>query len=326
MDNLHVLHLYSESQKDLLLKPVHNLMKALDFHGVKSSECCVATKADFKGALDAFDKGIVHFHDERLLDAYLWPVKMGGYKSVFTAHYADAHVTKIQKFLLNRLVANSEFVNGEVFAGKAAVVLDGMDLEDFDAELRKVKSTELRQQQGITEDVFIIGAIGPLIKESDFESTIKALRNVVAKEMNAQLVIAGEGEEYKPLLKAAEKLGVLDRVKIIQSSDYLSLFCLFDAYVVSSFKECYLGTILGAMAAGIPVIATKIGANPEMIVQGKTGYLVPCGFPERIDNVIMRWKANPQLTKDIGQAGRQYVEEQFSLPVMGQKYREIYRF
>lgn len=321
---MQILHIYSDKKHHLLEKPVQNLIKALDFHGLSSKSCCIASKEALNDALKSHGKGIVHFHDSDALHQGLSSVRLKGNKAVFTAHFADEATNTMEHWFLNKAVANSQFVNDEVFAGKASVIFDGIDIEEFDAALRSTQAADLRQKFDIPQDVFIIGAIGPLVKENDFETAIKSLRNVVAKEMNAHLVIAGEGDEYKALLKTAEKLKVLDRVKIVQSQDYVSLLCLFDAYVVSSFNEGYLGTILGAMAASIPVIATKVGANPEMIVQGKTGYLVPCGFPERIDNVIMRWKANPQHTKDVGEAGRQFVEEEFSLPVMGQRYKAIY--
>ncbi len=321
---MRVLHIYTENGKNLLERTVQNLVKGLDFNGVESQVCCLDASSDFSSILKASKASVIHLHSGATFKQCLLPAKLSGRKIIVTAHQANQSIPYSNQHWLYKKVASSDFVNEEVFSSKAEVIYDGIDLEDFDAQARTVDGDTLRQTYGIDKNVFIIGAIGPLILENDYESLFKALRNAVAKEMNAIVLISGEGPLRADLLKSAEALNIADRVKIINATDYVSLFCLFDAYVVSSFTEGYLSSILGAMAASKPVIATKIGANPEMVVQGKTGFLVPCGFPERIDNVIMRWRANPQLAKDIGSAGRQHVEEKFSLPVMGKKYKEFY--
>ena len=73
-----------------------------------------------------------------------------------------------------------------------------------------------------------------------------------------------------------------------------------------------------------PVIATTVGANKEVIEERKNGYLVPCGYPERIHSAVMRLTAIESLAAEIGEAGRKRVEENFTLEQMARGYAELY--
>jgi glycosyltransferase involved in cell wall biosynthesis len=78
------------------------------------------------------------------------------------------------------------------------------------------------------------------------------------------------------------------------------------------------------MASGRPVVATAVGGNPELVVDGKTGLLVPPNDPEAMAAAITKLLREPELRQQMGRAGRQRVEEQFSLAVMVRNYAKVY--
>ncbi|MFT7537892.1 MAG: glycosyltransferase involved in cell wall biosynthesis [Lysobacterales bacterium] len=351
---MQILHIITPNNLNLIEKPVHNLLKGLDFCGVKSTvlylgcaqtvttdtvvslqkECDVTSPSQVRRAVTEILKeksfDIVHVHD-LAVKGIVCTAKKRGVKSVGTFHKVEVQRLPFWNHIFcGQMVANSDYVARELAHNKITslkkikTVYTGIDIEEFDTQSRKCDGEALRTEYNISKETFIIGAIGSLVLDNDYETLFKAFRNARAKEMDAVLCVVGNGKELKNLEGVATEFKIKDRVRFIESTDYVAMFNLFNAFVSVSYREEYMVSILGAMAASKPVIASKIGANPEMIVQGKTGFLVPCGFPERADNVIMRWNANPQFALDVGQAGRELLEEKFSVHVMGAKYKEVY--
>ena len=100
---------------------------------------------------------------------------------------------------------------------------------------------------------------------------------------------------------------------------------MFDVFVLSSVTEGISLTLLEAMASGLPVVVTNVGGNPEVVVDGETGFLVPPKNPEKMAEAIITLLKNKELAKKMGVAGRKRVEEKFSLERMVREYEEIYR-
>jgi glycosyltransferase involved in cell wall biosynthesis len=127
------------------------------------------------------------------------------------------------------------------------------------------------------------------------------------------------------LQKKIEEFGLQGVVKMTgYRKDLPRLMKFFDVFVLSSFSEGVPLTLLEAMAASKPVVATKVGGNPEVIENGKTGSLVPCGFPERIEVAVMKIYINKNLGPQLAEAGRRRAEEIFSLQKITQAYMDLY--
>ncbi|RLG99177.1 glycosyltransferase, partial [Candidatus Bathyarchaeota archaeon] len=107
--------------------------------------------------------------------------------------------------------------------------------------------------------------------------------------------------------------------------DVYKILKLFDVFVLSSVTEGISLTLLEAMASGLPVVVTNVGGNPEVVVDGETGFLVPPKNPEKMAEAIITLLKNKELAKKMGVAGRKRVEEKFSLERMVREYEEIYR-
>jgi glycosyltransferase involved in cell wall biosynthesis len=97
-----------------------------------------------------------------------------------------------------------------------------------------------------------------------------------------------------------------------------------DLFILPSLREGISNTILEAMASGLPVVATNVGGNPELMRDGETGLLVPPADPIAIANAVRLYLENPQKQRNHGMAGRRIVEKQFSLGAMVDGYLSVY--
>jgi glycosyltransferase involved in cell wall biosynthesis len=97
-----------------------------------------------------------------------------------------------------------------------------------------------------------------------------------------------------------------------------------DAFVLPSLAEGVSNTILEAMACGLPVIATDVGGNGELVVEGRTGTLVPAADAEALARAIVAQARDPVAARAQGKAGRERVLSTFSLDAMVDGYRRLY--
>ena len=108
-------------------------------------------------------------------------------------------------------------------------------------------------------------------------------------------------------------------------NDVSELMRAFDIFALPSLAEGISNTILEAMASGLPVVATDVGGNGELIEAGVTGLLVPKADPAALADTLARYVDDAALRAEHGRAGRLRVEQQFSLDRMVERYTRIYR-
>jgi glycosyltransferase involved in cell wall biosynthesis len=208
---------------------------------------------------------------------------------------------------------------------KLHVIYNGVDLKAIDASLNEERRRALREELGFAEDAYVIGSLARCVKEEDQGTIVKAIKKLASRELDARLLIVGDGPAKEEIVKAAGEYGVKERLTFVNiNGDYAPFLSAIDCLVLTNFSEGRPLTLLEAMAARKPVVATSVGANKEVITEGKNGYLVPCGFPERIHTAVMRLNSIPELPRQIGEAGRKLVEEKFTLEGMVNSYAELY--
>jgi glycosyltransferase involved in cell wall biosynthesis len=124
----------------------------------------------------------------------------------------------------------------------------------------------------------------------------------------------------------ARELQIVDRVMFLgHRYDVPNLLPLMDVAVLCSLHEGSSLTLLEAMAAGRAVVATAVGGNPELVLDGVTGLLVPARSPEALADAIVTLLRDPALRASMGQAGKNRVKEHFSIETMVQSYESLYR-
>jgi glycosyltransferase involved in cell wall biosynthesis len=107
-------------------------------------------------------------------------------------------------------------------------------------------------------------------------------------------------------------------------SDVPALMRSFDCFALPSLAEGISNTILEAMASGLPVVATRVGGNADLVVEGMTGRLVPPANSVALAEAILGYSDDPAVARRHGKAARQHVERQFSLDEMVRRYERLY--
>ncbi len=221
--------------------------------------------------------------------------------------------------LAHRVVVNAELVRTHVLkvgttrADKLVVIRNGLVYvpEPLDrAEARAALLSELN----LPEETKLIGTVANLRPVKGHCYLLQAVARVVRSFPQAHLILIGEGELRAALQAQAAELGISNHVHLLgQRNDAARLVQGFDLAVLASLHEGLPNTVLEALAAGVPVIATAVGGIPELIVDGETGYLVPAADEVRLAKQITAVLNNEDASHRVAEQGRAFVLEQFSM-------------
>jgi len=206
---------------------------------------------------------------------------------------------------------------------KITVVRNGISLDRFNPE--GLPPPTLRRSLGIREDVPVVAAIGRLEPQKGHRVLLQAWQSVVQSFPLAILVCVGAGQlrgQLEAFVSNAD-LGGSGRFAGYQSNvaDWLALV---DFTVLPSFFEGLPLAALESLAAGKPVIATAVDGTAEVVLDGRTGVLVPPGEPRPLAAAICRLLANPGLTRILGSNGRRWVKQHFDARQQIVKTQSVY--
>jgi glycosyltransferase involved in cell wall biosynthesis len=141
----------------------------------------------------------------------------------------------------------------------------------------------------------------------------------------SRLIVVGDGPERDRLAARASRTDLAGSVTLLgYRPDIRALLAGADVYVNSSISEGISLTILEAMAAGLPIVATAVGGTPE-VIDGTTGVLVPCRNPERLGSALMALAVDGRLRVALAAAARRRLEAQFTIERMVDQYARAYR-
>jgi glycosyltransferase involved in cell wall biosynthesis len=268
---------------------------------------------------------VVHTHDER---PHIYGSVAGWLtraRRVHTRHRgADMVATSRQRWLLrtmarlsHRYVCVSEasarlaLAQG-VAPRKVAVIHNGIDLSRF------------RPAQGVPEGPAVL--VARLSPEKDVPTLLRAAARVAQEEPGFRLEIAGDGPDMPALRQLAGELNLTETVRFLGVvREIPALLARANLFVLSSLTEGISLTLLEAMASGLPVVATRVGGNPEVVADGATGLLVPAGDPQALAAALVKLWRDPTARLALGQAGRRRAEEHFDIRRMVASYEECYR-
>jgi len=203
---------------------------------------------------------------------------------------------------------------------KVNVIYNGIDVGPLpDAALR----TRVRRDLGIDDTTVVIGSVARLDPVKDLQNLIQAAARIRDRAALAVLVI-GDGAERAALEQSARDLGADRIVRFLgHREDARDLLAGCDLYANSSISEGISLTILEAMAAGLPVVATRVGGTPE-IVDETCGRLVPSRDPATLGETLASLAADAALRQQLGREARTRVERRFTLDRMVREYRDAY--
>jgi sugar transferase (PEP-CTERM/EpsH1 system associated) len=206
-------------------------------------------------------------------------------------------------------------------ASKVRTIHNGVDTRRF----QPGDPSAARRALGLPADCPIAGTVGRLDPVKDQAGLIRAFA-LATRERPALLVIAGEGPCRAELETLTRSLGLEERVRLLgERDDVPTLLQALDCFVLPSLGEGISNAILEAMAAGLPVIATLVGGNGELVQGGVTGTLVEPRDAEALAGALAAYFRDPDLARAHGAAGRLRAEREFSLERMLLGYGDLYR-
>ncbi len=224
-----------------------------------------------------------------------------------------------------RMVAVSEdcrrFISDKVGVPlqRISTIYNGIPTERY--EPSSAVRANIRSALGMIRDQPVVGTVGNLYPVKGQTFLLQAMSSVVRHWPDCRLIIAGRGDLESALKNEAKELGIERNVLFLgYRADIPELLQAMDVFVLPSLSEGLSLSILEAMAAAKPVVATAVGGNPEVIVDSKIGYLVPPGNPGALAEKIIALLQDPLLAHKIGKNSRARVMQHFSLSAMVNRY------
>ncbi|MDI1431971.1 glycosyltransferase [Polyangium sorediatum] len=181
-----------------------------------------------------------------------------------------------------------------------------------------------RRVLDVPAGVLHVGCVARLSAEKDHATLITAFARVRTSHPGARLTLVGEGAERASLEALVKTFGLHGAVSFLgHRDDVAALLPGFDLFALASRTEGTSLTLLEAAAAGLPIVATRVGGNPEVVTDGETGLLVPAGQPAAFADAIGSVWARPDRAR-MGAAGRALVEERYGMKKMLSAYETLY--
>ena len=262
---------------------------------------------------------IVHTFHGHILDGYFSPLKT---RVILAAERVLASFT-------DRIVSVSDAVRCELLAKKIGrperhtVVPLGLDLEPFLGADGYRGS--LRAELGLGAGDLIVGIVARLVPIKRHDVFLEAARRIAKKVPNCHFLVVGNGECRSELEDRVRQLGLGQRVRFLGwRADLPKIYGDLDVVVLSSRNEGLPVSLIEAMAAARPVVATRVGGVPDLVEDGVTGLLVPSGEPEALAEAIVALLGDPERRRAMGEAGRKRVHPAFSVDRLVQDMDRLY--
>lgn len=226
-----------------------------------------------------------------------------------------------------RLIGNSQsvsdFYREQGFpADRLAVIPNGLDVPASPAADKNAMRAEL----GIPPSAHVVGYAGRLARQKRVMDLIWAFELIRVMEGEVFFVIAGDGPERAKLEHFAASLQIAPRVKFLgHRSDVPRVLAACDLFWLASDFEGMSNSIMEAMAAGLPVVASDIPPNRELVLPDETGYLAPVGDRVAFAQLGQKLLLDRDLAAQLGTAGRERIRTQFSVKRMIQAHVDLYR-
>jgi len=205
---------------------------------------------------------------------------------------------------------------------KVTTIHNGVDTRLFSPGERSASRSSL----GIDDTVFNIGTVGRLDLVKDHKSLLQAFLPIAQSAHPACLVIVGDGPMRRAIESLSCELGISEKVRLLgERHDIPKILKACDVFTLTSVAEGVSNTILEAMASGLPIVATKVGGNPELVDDGVNGYLVSARDVVGLTAAYKSYLYDPELRYQHGENARARAEQKFSLERMACRYAQLYQ-
>jgi len=211
----------------------------------------------------------------------------------------------------------------EVYKVQTSIIYNGVPIRHFQGA-EKVRSI-YRKREGIKDSEVVFLHVGRFSPEKNHRLLVEAFAQAMEECSNLKLLLVGDGELRPDIEKIVKKKRLEPNIRFLGSrQDIPELLSTCDIFILSSDWEGAPMTILEAMAAGKPVIATAVGGVPELVKDGVTGILVPPQDIQALSGAMIRLAGDSILREVMGKRGREYALERFDVNLIARQYEELY--
>ena len=287
---------------------------------------------------------IVHTRNLAALEMQALTLLLPGVKRVHGEHGRDIYdlhgqnkkynrLRKVMSYVVHRYIAVSQDLENWLLTTvnipreKVQQLYNGVDLTRFNQLDDTIKTDVLPPE--FAKGCLVIGTVGRVAAVKDQLTLLKAFDILVKCDSDIsdklRLVIVGDGPLFTALKEQVSALGLEDKIWLAgDRKDIPDLLRSMDIFVLPSLGEGISNTVLEAMATGLPVVATRVGGNPELIEDHHTGILVPVGNSEEMAQVLLDIVNDKSKLSAMGAAGLAKVQRQFHWDITVANYLAVY--
>jgi sugar transferase (PEP-CTERM/EpsH1 system associated) len=245
-----------------------------------------------------------------------------------------AQTNRILSLLNDQVIAVSGYLRNYLVSlekmdpRKVTIIYNGVDARRFDSNSNnEEEKLKIKSELCLDGNIPIVGTIARLDPEKNHQCLLRAIQKICKELPDVVLLLVGDGSIRGELQSLTASLGIINNVRFLGSrGDIPQILSIFDIFVLSSLREGLPVALIEATAMGIPIVATNVGGNSEVVENGVNGILVSSNDEVGLAKAIVELLRDRELAKKMGKSGRRIFENKFTLDSMVGKYEEIYDY
>ena len=281
------------------------------------------------GQMRALKPNVVHTHNPGANFYGAPAARVAGVPAIVCTRHGQGHSGRGPwfPFLAHRIAAVSSATrdhllqNWQVPKRRVVTVHNGVETDRPYAIARE----EARARLGVPDRSLVAVTVARMVPAKDHRTLLHAAGVLCRHCPEMLLLLVGDGKLEAELRQLARDLGLDGSVRFLGArNDVEDILPAADVFVLPSLTEGLSMSTMEAMAAGLPVVATAVGGNPQLVQDGETGRLVPPGDAAALASAVRSVIADRPYARRLGAAGRERVREHFSTAIMAQQYAALY--
>jgi glycosyltransferase involved in cell wall biosynthesis len=270
---------------------------------------------------DARPPIVVHTFHGHVLRGYFDPVRTQGFQVL--ERWLATKTTKL--IAVSPQVRDDLVALGVAPAHKFEVIRLGIELA------RRVQApadarAQTRRSMGVPEEAFVVGWIGRMTGVKNTDAVLEAFQRLASDGIEAYLCMVGDGPDREKVERRAHELGIVRRCLFLGYQEQVApYYAAFDAMILPSVNEGTPVSAMEALAAGRPVVATRVGGIPDVVADGEDGFLVRPGETGELAEQLARLARDPGLRTRLGEHGKTRVVERYAVERLLDDVDRLYR-
>jgi glycosyltransferase involved in cell wall biosynthesis len=206
---------------------------------------------------------------------------------------------------------------------KITVIENAVELADL--SFSHVYGRSIRREFHIKDDEIVVGIIGRLVPVKNHVFFLRSAKRLSKRASNVKFLVVGDGPLLESLINKTKELGIYELVRFTRwRNDIQKVLCALDIYVICSVVEGLNISVLEAMACAKPVVGTNVKGISEIVIDGKTGILVPSNCVYSLTEAMLRLANNREERTRMGLNGRRLIEKKYSVGKMIHNTLQVY--